>query len=109
MTNSQLRNAVSAAGSENKHAYFISRTLVAMAISAPTLIALWSSVLFILGVIVFVSDTVFHRLQFKAFALLPLSAGVLSILVSLVLGEIMGVMMYKEVSQYANLVVKLDD
>lgn len=98
MTNSQVRNLVTATTAGKGHAYVISRTFVAMAISAPTLMALWSAVLFVTGIIIFVIDTTFDKTRYKTFALLPLGAGVCSIVISLLLGEIMGIVMYKEVS-----------
>lgn len=97
MTNSQIRNLVSTPKPGCPNLYFVPRSLIAVAISAPTLMALWSSVLFVAGVVIFVSETTFDRTRYKVFALLPLSAGVGSVVMSLLFGEIMGIVMYREV------------
>lgn len=97
MTNSQIRKLLASPKPGDRHVYLVPRSLVAIVISAPTLMALWSSVLFVAGVVIFVSDTTFDKTRYKAFALLPLSAGVASIVMSLLLGEMMGIMMYQEV------------
>ena len=68
-----------------------------MSICGPPLIALWASALFVAGILVFIWETNFDRTRYRAFAFVPVAAGVAAVLVSLTLGEFIGSKMYYEV------------
>ena len=91
MTNFQLHNLVS-----GKSKYIDTR-LISVSICGPPLIALWSAALFVAGILVFIWETNFERARYRAFAFVPVAAGVAAVLVSLVFGEYIGSKMYYEV------------
>lgn len=72
--------------------------LLAAAISAPTLFSIWSSVLLVIGVLIFVLEITFGRPGNNALALVPLTAVVLAIVPYLLFGDINRTVRYKEVS-----------
>jgi len=92
MTNLQLHDLVS----HGKPKYIINRKLIAVSICGPPLIALWASALFVAGILVFIWETNFDRTRYRAFAFVPVAAGVAAVLVSLTLGEFIGSKMYYE-------------
>lgn len=96
MANSQLRQLVS--HREDEGPKFISRRLIAMAISGPPLMTFWATALFVAGIIVYIAETTFDRTRYKVFALVPVGAGVIATLISIVFGELLGTMMYVDVS-----------
>lgn len=96
MANSQLRALVSP--SHKRGTTFLSRRLIAMAISGPPLMTFWATALFVAGIIVYIAETTFDRTRYKVFALVPVGAGVLATLISIIFGELLGTMMYVDVS-----------
>lgn len=96
MANLQLRELVSE--TSRWHRAFISRKILAIAISGPPLMTLWATVLFVAGIIVFILETHWDRTRYKVFAFVPIAAGGAATLVAVVFGEILGTMMYREVS-----------
>jgi len=91
LTNLQLHNLVSDSKSK-----YLDRRLIALSICAPPLIALWASALFVSGILVFIWETKFDRTRYKAFAFVPVAAGVVGVLLSLGFGEYIGSRMYFE-------------
>lgn len=96
MANAQLRDLVSNPPPDGRRKY-ISRKVLALAISAPTLMALWSSILFVAGILKYIWEAKFDRTRYRVFALIPVMGGVLVAFISLVLGEYIGAMMHMEV------------
>jgi hypothetical protein len=92
MTNLQLHNLVSEEDSK-----YIDRRLIAVSICGPPLIALWAAALFVAGILVFIWETKFDRARYRAFAFVPVAAGVAGVLVALAFGEFIGSKMYYEV------------
>jgi len=97
MTNLQLHYLVSEEDSK-----YIDRRLIAVSICGPPLIALWSAALFVAGILVFIWETKFDRARYRAFAFVPVAAGVGAVLVSLAFGEFIGKKMYDERSEMEN-------
>src|ERR1700733_8650307 len=93
MTNLQLHDLVSNPSAK----YVINKKLIALSICGPPLIALWASALFVAGILVFIWETKFDHTRYRAFAFVPVAAGVVAVFVSLCMGEFIGTRMYKEV------------
>lgn len=66
---------------------YIDGAHLAIAIASPSIIAIWSSLLFIIGVTDYVIETPLGGLQYKVFALVPISFGLLTALLVVVLSE----------------------
>ena len=96
MANAQLRDLVSNPPPGGGQKY-ISRKVLALAISAPPLMTLWSSILFVAGILIYIWEAKFDRTRYRVFALIPVMCGVLIAFISLILGEYIGMMMHKEV------------
>ena len=92
MTNLQLHDLVS-----NRNPKYIDRRLTALSICGPLITALWATVLFVAGIVVFIWETEFDRARYRAFAFVPVAAGVAAVLVSLTLTEYIGSKLYFEV------------
>jgi len=92
MTNLQLHDLVSGRNSK-----YINRKLIAVSICGPPLIALWVTALFVAGILVFIWETKFDRARYRAFAFVPVAAGITAVLVSLAFGEFIGTKMTSEV------------
>lgn len=90
MTNDQLKRLVT-----NNKAYMSSH-IIAVALAVPPLFAMYSMAIFIYAGYAFIAST--FGSSDMACALVPFSIGVLSILVALVIGEILGHKMSMEVS-----------
>lgn len=95
MANRQLRDLVFA--SPHRKRQYVSRKVLAIAISGPPLMTLWASTLFVVGIIIYIWETKFYRTRYRVFALVPVLGGALIAIISLILGEIIGTMMYFEV------------
>jgi hypothetical protein len=96
MANSQLLELVSDQPPGKRR--LISRKILAIAISGPPLMTLWATVLFVAGVVVYIWQTQWDRTRYKVFAFVPIAGGGSATLVALIFGEILGSMMYSEVS-----------
>jgi FtsH-binding integral membrane protein len=95
MANKQLRDLVS--NSAHRERKYVSRKVLAMAISGPPLMTLWASTLFVVGIMIYIWEAKFDRTRYRVFAILPILGGVLIALISLILGESIGSKMYSEV------------
>lgn len=65
----------------------------------------WATLLFVAGIIVYIWETQWDRTRYQVFAFVPVAAGGAATLVALIFGEILGTMMYGEVSFSVNLAI----
>ena len=70
------------AGSE-----FVNIALLATSIASPVVICLWASVLFVAGMIDYILESDLGGLRYHIFAAVPLGFGVITIVMTLILGE----------------------
>jgi hypothetical protein len=96
LANSQLRDLVSEKPRHKRR--YISRKILAIAISGPPLMTFWATALFVAGIIVYIWETQWDRTRYQVFAFVPVAAGGAATLVALIFGEILGTVAYGEVS-----------
>lgn len=69
---------------------YINSALLANAVASPVIIVLWASVLFIAGVIDYVVETEFHGTLYKILAATPVALGLVSVILTLLIGQVLG-------------------
>jgi hypothetical protein len=82
------------------HNGYISTELLASAIASPVIIALWSSILFTIGIVDYVIEISLGGARYKAFALIPLGFGICITCVVLIIGELIGLRLEACVSSF---------
>ena len=73
-----------------KHDHIISNKIIAAAVSTPIIIAFWSSMLFIVGIVNYFLEANMGGLRYKILGLIPVSMAIFSTLAILITGEILG-------------------
>ena len=66
---------------------FVNVALLATAVASPVVICLWASVLFVVGMIDYILESELGGLRYRIFAALPLGLGVITVVMTLILGE----------------------
>ena len=79
---------------------YIKTTLLAIAIASPVVIALWASLLFIAGVIDYIVQAEFAGIQYRVFTAIPVGFGVVTMVLTLIIGEIVGRRVAARVGQH---------
>jgi hypothetical protein len=69
---------------------YINTAMLAAAAASPVIIALWSSILFTIGIIDYIIETPLGGVQYKIFALVPVGFGVAAAVVTLTIGRTVG-------------------
>ncbi|OBZ70322.1 hypothetical protein A0H81_09604 [Grifola frondosa] len=70
--------------------HYIDTALLATSVASPVIMALWSSILFIVGVVDYIIEAPLGGLQYKIFALIPIGFGVITAAATLLIGAIVG-------------------
>ncbi|KAF8161527.1 hypothetical protein B0H34DRAFT_841030 [Crassisporium funariophilum] len=65
----------------------INITLLASAIASPVVIALWAELLFVTGMVDYIIESDLQGLRYKVFAGIPLCFGIITVVVTLIFGE----------------------
>ena len=79
---------------------YIKTSLLAIAIASPVVIALWASLLFIAGVIDYIVQAEFSGNQYRVFTAIPVGFGVVTMVLTLIIGEIVGRRVAARVGQH---------
>jgi hypothetical protein len=66
---------------------YIDVSLLAVAIASPSIMAIWSSLLFIIGVTDYIIEIPLGGAQYKLFALVPIFCGLVTVGLVVILGE----------------------
>ena len=66
---------------------FVNVALLAAAVASPVVICLWASVLFVAGMIDYILESDLGGLRYRIFAAVPLGFGVITVMMTLILGE----------------------
>jgi hypothetical protein len=61
--------------------------LLATAVASPVVICLWASVLFVVGMIDYILESDLGGLRYRIFAAVPVGFGVITVVMTLILGE----------------------
>jgi len=74
---------------------FIQATLLATAVASPVVILLWATILFVLGMFDYIAGSNLGSLKYKLIAGIPLGMGVLCMIATMVIGEIIEIKLKK--------------
>lgn len=66
---------------------FFNVALLATAVASPVVICLWASVLFVAGMIDYILESDLGGLMYRIFAAIPVGFGVITVVMTLILGE----------------------
>ena len=66
---------------------FVNVALLATAVASPVVICLWASVLFVAGMIDYILESDLGGLRYRIFAAVPVGFGVITVVMTLILGE----------------------
>jgi len=67
---------------------YMNIVLLATAIASPVIITLWSSILFVVGVLDYILESPLGGMQYKIIALIPIACGVVFTIATLTVGEV---------------------
>ena len=66
---------------------FVNVPLLATAVASPVVICLWASILFVAGMIDYILESDLGGLRYRIFAAVPVGFGVITVVMTLTLGE----------------------